>query len=582
MPSLNSNNDVKVTISTNADTKGVTDAEKALKSLNATSGDSHTSFLKMGAAVAAGQAAFSAIESVTKSVIGSLKGAAEETTAFAKGTMKLQRELGVSAESASSLLAVFNRFGIDVEGASKNLGIFAKKIEAAAEPGKYAGSVFEELGIKLKETNGTLRTADSVMLDVADKFKAMPNGVEKTAEAMRLFGKSGKDLLPILNLGSKGIQELEAQAKKMGLVLTQDNINAVKKNIVAQKDYKEALAGINVQLGNEVMPILTKFSTFMATTGIDAIRSMIHVVREFYTDHLKPLQEGFKKVYNQVADYLQPKLKDLEKSLEKLWTPLKKFVDEYILPLVKILGPAVGVGLVWALGFVIDVLKDLAKVMTPVFDYLDKHRGVVYTVAAAFTAWGASMALGAAFNAITVAVATFRLVTFPSLMTTLWQLGAAWWAAFPLAAIAAAAAVAFLAIQDGARKTLSAIDNTNRAIASSADSNTAAAGGIRDAYRSGKISREQYIKSTRAALEVRAGGGPVKAGKPYLVGENSDGSMNSTSELFVPNQSGTIVSAKDTQRMLGGSRGLNITQNIYNQIDYNRGFAEIGFRLSQA
>ena len=59
----------------------------------------------------------------------------------------------------------------------------------------------------------------------------------------------------------------------------------------------------------------------------------------------------------------------------------------------------------------------------------------------------------------------------------------------------------------------------------------------------------------------RAVGGSVYANTPYFVGENPDGSLNSTSELFVPRSSGTIVNSSDLQGMLGGSSVSN-TFNI--------------------
>jgi hypothetical protein len=60
-------------------------------------------------------------------------------------------------------------------------------------------------------------------------------------------------------------------------------------------------------------------------------------------------------------------------------------------------------------------------------------------------------------------------------------------------------------------------------------------------------------------LQRRASGGPVRAGMPYLVGENRDGSLNSTSELFVPNRSGTIVPSGELQSMLQPQAAPSIT-----------------------
>jgi TP901 family phage tail tape measure protein len=62
----------------------------------------------------------------------------------------------------------------------------------------------------------------------------------------------------------------------------------------------------------------------------------------------------------------------------------------------------------------------------------------------------------------------------------------------------------------------------------------------------------------------RASGGPVSANQPYFVGDNPDGSLNRTTELFVPRTPGHIVSSSDLQDALrgGGSGGSNQTVQI--------------------
>lgn len=62
----------------------------------------------------------------------------------------------------------------------------------------------------------------------------------------------------------------------------------------------------------------------------------------------------------------------------------------------------------------------------------------------------------------------------------------------------------------------------------------------------------------------RAAGGPVRANQPYFVGDNPDGSLNDTSELFVPKTSGHIMNSKDLQSALrtGGSTAHSVTVNV--------------------
>jgi hypothetical protein len=92
----------------------------------------------------------------------------------------------------------------------------------------------------------------------------------------------------------------------------------------------------------------------------------------------------------------------------------------------------------------------------------------------------------------------------------------------------------------------------------------------------------------------KAKGGPVSAGQSYVVGDNPDGTLNDTSELFIPGSSGSIMSSKDLQAALSGSGrqqspGLskNVTLridnfNINNGGDSHRMLNDIGFALENA
>ena len=50
----------------------------------------------------------------------------------------------------------------------------------------------------------------------------MENGTEKAKLANELFGGSGKELMPLLNGTTEGMEELRQAANDMGLVLSDD------------------------------------------------------------------------------------------------------------------------------------------------------------------------------------------------------------------------------------------------------------------------------------------------------------------------------------------------------------------------
>jgi hypothetical protein len=244
------------------------------------------------------------------------KNATDFTVQLVKDSKSLGREIGVSTTEASRLTAAFSRMGIDAEKTAQMFGIFSKNIVKHTETSKDAALQHEkltidiqkteqairdtsaeivkngdksgELALKIKDLNNTLAlqkqhlndstdafsklgvsTTDAngkqkdfktILLEVADKFKDMPNGVDKTAAAMQLFGKSGKDMLPVLNQGSQGIEELEKQADKLGLTLNAKTIGAVSAYVKSQKDLKQSTDAMKIAVGTATAPVLTEFN----------------------------------------------------------------------------------------------------------------------------------------------------------------------------------------------------------------------------------------------------------------------------------------------------------------------------------
>lgn len=243
---------------------GSTDSfKKAMGDVVAQNTKAQTSFKDMTTAVAAGQAVWAAFQRVANTANQFLGGAIDYTKTFASQTLSLQRTFGMTAEEGSGLVAVFNRFGIESDNASKALGIFQKNMMEVRDSESGGKAIFGQLGINVQQSNGQLRDMNSVLLDVADRFKNDIPVTERAAAAKDLFGRSGQSLIPILIQGRQGIINLEEAARKMGVTLSQDNVNAVRAASIAQKDFNQQVNGIKLQIGLAAMPVLTAFAGAM-------------------------------------------------------------------------------------------------------------------------------------------------------------------------------------------------------------------------------------------------------------------------------------------------------------------------------
>jgi TP901 family phage tail tape measure protein len=146
--------------------------------------------------------------------------AATALAAAIKGTVdwsnqveRLSRELGLTTEQASALIDVSDDLGVSASTLSVGFGIFARNLSGipdlesmAASGGSQFSDVLGSLGIKMTDTSGKLRGMNDLLPEIADVFMSMPDGLQKSAMAMQLFGRSGKELIPVLNLGGKAIK----------------------------------------------------------------------------------------------------------------------------------------------------------------------------------------------------------------------------------------------------------------------------------------------------------------------------------------------------------------------------------------
>jgi hypothetical protein len=133
---------------------------------------------------------------------------------------EIAQSTGTTTEFLSSMTLALRTSGVETEQFAKGIERLSKNMRGSGEEAAASNEAFRLLGVAVKNNDGTLRSSEDVLKDLADKFASLPDGAEKTALAMKLFGKAGADLIPVLNLGSSGIAELQAKAESLGLVIS--------------------------------------------------------------------------------------------------------------------------------------------------------------------------------------------------------------------------------------------------------------------------------------------------------------------------------------------------------------------------
>ena len=99
--------------------------------------------------------------------------------------------------------------------------------QAAGTSRRDASARADRVSALVRDVPSSLRAVSQLppFYDVDDLVR-ITDPTLKTATAMAIFGKSGTQLLPMLSSGAKGIEELQQQARDLGLTMATEDAQA--------------------------------------------------------------------------------------------------------------------------------------------------------------------------------------------------------------------------------------------------------------------------------------------------------------------------------------------------------------------
>ena len=180
---------------------------------------------------------------------------------------EMSQRVGVSVETLSVWKPAAEQSGVSGESFEKGLRKLSTTMLEAATGSEDAARNFAAVGVAFKNQDGTLRGTDAVLLDLAERFKAMPDGAEKTTLAVRLFGKSGAELIPFLNQGRDGINELSAEMQALGVQMSGETAAQAGEFNDALDKLKLASTSIGNQIISSLLPALNDMAGGMVESA---------------------------------------------------------------------------------------------------------------------------------------------------------------------------------------------------------------------------------------------------------------------------------------------------------------------------
>ena len=159
--------------------------------------------LKTGLAAVAGAAGFGYM----------VKSSLEATDALAKTASKI----GTTTEALGALRYAANLSGVETTTLDMAMQRFTRRLSEAVKGTGEAKGALQELGINAREISQL--PLDQRMAVLADAFGSVSNETDKLRLAFKLFDSEGVALVNMLNNGSDGLKAMFDDAESLGLIM---------------------------------------------------------------------------------------------------------------------------------------------------------------------------------------------------------------------------------------------------------------------------------------------------------------------------------------------------------------------------
>ena len=205
-----------------------------------------------------------------------MKKAADDTVAWVKESQKLALVLGITAEKASVLkLAIGDIYGTDEEYLGM-VGKVTKSLNSNEE-------AFKKLGVQTRDSQGNFRNTTDIILDTNTALSKIQSGTDRNIAGLQVYGKSWMDASKYVALTAEVMAAAEEKAHRLNLAVgpeAEANVNAYR---ASMNDVEDVVQGLQMTLGQELLPSLTELGIWFAEIGPPLVKAFSVTIKSLIT-----------------------------------------------------------------------------------------------------------------------------------------------------------------------------------------------------------------------------------------------------------------------------------------------------------
>lgn len=198
------------------------------------------------------------IADFAKDAASAMWDASKAGAAYADDILTLATTTGLSTDELQEYKYMADLVDVSLETVTGSLTKLTSSMGKAASGEGDMADAFRDLGVSVKDSNGKLRKSKDVFRDVIDALGKIDDETERDVKAMQIFGKSAKDLNPMIAAGADEMDALAKEAHDAGYVLSGPALTALGKQQDAMERVSKKAEALKNTFASKLAPGITK------------------------------------------------------------------------------------------------------------------------------------------------------------------------------------------------------------------------------------------------------------------------------------------------------------------------------------
>jgi phage-related minor tail protein len=224
---------------------------------------------------------------------------AKEAADLGDAAFKTSQKIGMEIEALQEVSWAAKLAGLEQAELNTGLRMLNVNMTEAARGSKEYLRHFNKIGLSAKDLRNM--SMEEVLLQAADAFSKMEDGAEKTAAAVRIFGRSGASMIPLLNAGRAGLEAAAAEARELNIIFDHASGEVSERFNDNLLRLQTQFLGMRIEIGRKLIPILNElvlqFMAFIKVNREDIVG--------FFVKGIEQLRDNLPKIKKGISDTAQ-------------------------------------------------------------------------------------------------------------------------------------------------------------------------------------------------------------------------------------------------------------------------------------